>query len=86
MAMNKDSFKESITAALLQVSSENAVDGVSMESAISKLAGAIADQVDAYIRTATIIIPPGKIEVQQITSSPSPQLNPNTIAIDNALT
>lgn len=54
MALNLAKFKEGLKDALLEVAELNATDGTTLETAIERLANAVATEVDKYILTATV--------------------------------
>jgi hypothetical protein len=54
MALNLAKFKEDLKDALLEVAELNATDGTTLETAIERLANAVATEVDKYILTATV--------------------------------
>ena len=85
MALVLQTFEEKLTDKLVAAAKKNSKDGVTLESAMGKLAKAIAGEVDAYIRTATITIAPLAIVTSQTTTSPSPQSNPNPVVIENGI-
>ncbi len=74
MALRPDEFIQKLSASLLNVAQANSVDGVSQKDAILNFATAIAKEVDAYIRTATVTVTalPGDVQVQ---GSPAAQAN-----------
>lgn len=74
MALKPDDFISKLSASLLNVARANSVDGVPQETAILNFATAIAKEVDAYIRTATVTVTalPGDVQVQ---GSPAAQAN-----------
>ena len=52
---------------------------------MENISNAIAEQVDAYIKTLKLTIPTGGVVVTQTTASPSPQSNANPIVIENGV-
>ena len=56
-----------------------------LDKAMENISNAIAEQVDAYIKTLTLTIPTGGVVVTQTTASPSPQSNANPIVIENGV-
>ena len=54
MALNLAQFKADLKDALLEVAELNATDGTTLETAIERLANAVATEVDKYILTATV--------------------------------
>lgn len=57
-------------------------NGVTLENAMGELAKAIAGEVDAYIKTMTITIASGFVQVQ---GSPSAQENVSPIVIEKGI-
>jgi hypothetical protein len=64
MALDKSTFKMDLKTDLLAMAAANKADGVTPEEAMDRLAGVIADRVDAYIKTLTITIATGLVQVQ----------------------
>ena len=64
MALDKDAFKTDLKTDLLAMAAANNADGVTQEEAMDRLAGVIADRVDAYIKTLTITIATGLVQVE----------------------
>lgn len=85
MALVLQTFENSLTEKLVAAAKKNSKDGVTLENAMGELAKAIAGEVDAYIKTATITIEPLAIVTSQTTTSPSPQSNPNPVVIENGI-
>ena len=56
-----------------------------LDKAMENISNAIAEQVDAYIKTLTLTIQTGGIVVTQTTASPSPQSNETPIVIENGV-
>ena len=56
-----------------------------LDKAMENISNAIAEQVDAYIKTLKLTIPTGGVVVTQTTASPSPQSNANPIVIENGV-
>ena len=54
MSLNLNQFKADLKTSLLDVASQNAVDGTTLEKAMERLANAIATEVNKYILTATV--------------------------------
>lgn len=74
MALNLKTFKADLKTALVTVNSQNNKDGVDSDTALENLANALAEKVDAYIRTAEVTVTAltGEVSVQ---GSPSAQSN-----------
>lgn len=64
MALDKDAFKTALKTDLLAMAEANNADGVTQEEAMDRLAGVIADRVDAYIKTLTVTIATGLVQVE----------------------
>jgi hypothetical protein len=64
MALDKDAFKTALKTDLLAMAAANNADGVTREEAMDRFAGVIADRVDAYIKTLTITIATGLVQVE----------------------
>lgn len=64
MALDKTTFKAELKADLLAMAAANNADGVTREEAMDRFAGVIADRVDAYIKTITITIDTGLVQVE----------------------
>lgn len=62
--MVKSNLVTSLTTALVTASAKNKTAGITEQQALKNLANAIADCVDAYIRTATISTPSGSGTIQ----------------------
>lgn len=82
MALVLKTFEEKLTDKLVEASTKNAKEGVSREQAMGELAKAIAGEVDAYIKTMTITIASGLVQVQ---GSPSAQANVVPIVINGGI-
>lgn len=82
MALVLKTFEKDLTDKLVAAAKENANEGVTLEQAMGKLATAIAGEVDAYIKTMTITIASGLVQVQD---SPSGQANVDPIVITNGV-
>lgn len=82
MALVLKTFEDSLTEKLVDAAKKNSKDGVTLESAMGELAKAIAGEVDAYIKTMTITIASGLVQVQ---GSPSAQANVEPIVIENGI-
>lgn len=54
MSLNLAQFKADLKEALLEVAQANAVNGTTLETAMERLANAVATEVDKYIKTATV--------------------------------
>ena len=81
MSLNKNQFIEGLKTALKSAAETNkSVD--SMDTAMDNLATAIAGQVDSYIRTMTITIASGVVQVQ---GTPSAQANVAPIVVENGV-
>lgn len=90
MALNLTKFKKDLKSAMKSASQANAqLDPKNAEQALDKamenISNAIAEQVDAYIKTLKLTIPTGGVVVTQTTASPSPQSNANPIVIENGV-
>ena len=74
MALRPDDVISKLSVSRRDVARANSVDGVPQETAILNFATAIAKEVDAYIRTATVTVTalPGDVQVQ---GSPAAQAN-----------
>ncbi len=75
-------FEESLTDKLVAAAKKNANEGVTLEAAMGELAKAIAGEVDGYIKTMTITIASGLVQVQ---GSPSAQANVAPIVINGGV-
>jgi len=66
MALNLSSFKSSLKSALIDAANKNNKDNVTVDTAMTNLANAIAGQVDAYIKTAEVTVTAltGEVSVQ----------------------
>lgn len=82
MALVLQTFENSLTEKLVAAAKKNSKDGVTLENAMGELAKAIANEVDAYIKTMTITIASGLVKVQ---GSPSAQANVAPIVIENSI-
>ena len=82
MALVLQTFENSLTEKLVAAAKKNSKDGVTLENAMGELAKAIAREVDAYIKTMTITIASGLVQVQ---GSPSAQANVAPIVIENGI-
>lgn len=82
MALVLQTFENSLTEKLVAAAKKNSKDGVTLENAMCELAKAIAGEVDAYIKTMTITIASGLVQVQ---GSPSAQENVSPIVIENGI-
>lgn len=82
MALVLQTFENSLTEKLVDAAKKNSKDGVTLENAMGELAKAIAGEVDAYIKTMTITIASGLVQVQ---GSPSAQANVAPIVIDGGV-
>lgn len=82
MALVLQTFENSLTEKLVDAAKKNSKDGVTLENAMGELAKAIAGEVDAYIKTMTITIASGLVQVQ---GSPSAQSNVSPIVIENGI-
>ena len=71
-----------MTEKLVDAAKKNSKNGVTLENAMGELAKAIAGEVDAYIKTMTITIASGFVQVQV---SPSAQENVSPIVIENGI-
>lgn len=67
MALNKGSLKSKIEDAFNECKKAGEDDNASPDKIIADLSQAIADAVDEYIKSATIVIPGGQV-VQVVTS------------------
>lgn len=82
MALVLQTFENSLTEKLVDAAKKNSKNGVTLENAMGELAKAIAGEVDAYIKTMTITIASGLVQVQ---GSPSAQANVSPIVIENGI-
>lgn len=82
MALVLKTFEESLTDKLVAAANKNNKEGVTLEAAMGELAKAIAGEVDAYIKTMTITIASGVVQVQ---GSPSAQANVVPIVIESGV-
>lgn len=64
MALDEDAFKTALKTDLLAMAEANNADGVTREQAMDRLAGVLADRVDAYIKTLTVTIATGLVQVE----------------------
>ena len=73
MALDLDSFKANLKTALVGVNETNNKDGVDADTAIENLANALAEKIDAYIRTAEVTVTalPSEVSVTSATAGPS---------------
>lgn len=90
MALNLTQFKTDLKASMKAAAESNKElspndPAAALDKAMENIANAIAEKVDAYIKTITITIPIGGIVVTQTTTSPSPQSNATPIVLDNGL-
>lgn len=56
MALNLTKFKSDLKSALKTAQGKNQKDGVDSDTAIENLANELAEQIDAYIKTATVSV------------------------------
>lgn len=82
MALNIESFKDSLAGALQAAAEQNMANPTTTEGAMRRLADAIAEQVDAYVKTMTITIAKGLVQVQ---GTPSAQENLAPIIIEGGV-
>lgn len=82
MALNLETFKGKLKEKLVEAAGKNSKNGVTVDTAMENLANAIAGEVDAYIKTATITLVSGIIQVQ---GSPSAQANVAPIVVNNGI-
>ena len=82
MALNLTTFKSNLKSSLKTAAEANAQNGVSLDTAMENLANAIAAEVDAYIKTMTITILSGMIQVEGTAAA---QSNVAPIVIDNGV-
>lgn len=87
MALNLTKFKSDLKESLKSATDENLKispndPAKALDKAMENLANAIADKVDAYIKTMTITIASGLVQVQ---GSPSAQTNSTPIVITNGI-
>lgn len=83
MALNIETFKQNLVESLKAAAEQNASEVTTMEAAMNRLAEAIAGPVDEYIKTMTITIPTGVVQVQGTAAA---QSNVAPIVIDNGIT
>lgn len=82
MALNLTAFKSSLKAALKEAADDNSADGVTLDEAMGNLADAIASEVDAYIKTMTITLASGVVQVEGTASA---QTNVAPIVVDGGV-
>lgn len=87
MALNLTKFKSDLKESLKSAADDNLKISPNdptqaLDKAMENLANAIADKVDAYIKTMTITIASGLVQVQ---GSPSAQTNAVPIIITNGI-
>jgi len=82
MALNLTKFKSDLKNDLKTAAEANSKNDVTLDQALERLANVVADNVDAYIRTMTITIASGLVQVQ---GSPSAQTNAAPIVITNGI-
>jgi hypothetical protein len=75
-------FKSDLKNDLKTAAEANSKNDVTLDQALERLANVVADNVDAYIRTMTITIASGLVQVQ---GSPSAQTNATPIVITNGI-
>lgn len=82
MALNLTKFKSDLKKDLKTAAEANSKNDVTLDQALERLANVVADNVDAYIKTMTITIASGLVQVQ---GSPSAQTNAAPIVITNGI-
>ena len=82
MALVVESFKDSLAGALQVAAEKNMEHPTTTEDAIRRLSDVIAEQVDAYVKTMTITIATGLVQVQ---GTPSAQANVAPIIIEGGV-
>lgn len=87
MALNLTQFKKDLKSAMKSAAQANAqLDPKNAEKALDKamenISNAIAEQVDAYIKTMTITIATGAVQVQGTAAA---QSNATPIVIENGV-
>lgn len=82
MALNLTKFKSDLKKDLKTAAEANSKNDVTLDQALERLANVVADNVDAYIKTMTITIASGLVQVQ---GSPSAQTNAAPIIITNGI-
>lgn len=82
MALNLTKFKSDLKKDLKTAAEANSKNDVTLNQALERLANVVADNVDAYIKTMTITIASGLVQVQ---GSPSAQTNAAPIVITNGI-
>lgn len=82
MALNLTAFKSSLKDALKEAANDNRADGVTIDEAMGNLADAIASEVDAYIKTMTITLATGVVQVEGTAAS---QSNAAPIVVDGGV-
>ena len=90
MALNLTQFKKDLKASMKAAAEFNKElspndPAEALDKAMENIANAIAEKVDAYIKTMTITIPIGGVVVTQTTTSPSPQSNVDPIVVTNCV-
>lgn len=83
MALNIETLKQNLKESLKAAAEQNASEATTIEAAMNRLAEAIAGPVDAYIKTMTITIATGTVQVQGTAAA---QSNVAPIVIDNGIT
>lgn len=82
MPLNLTKFKSDLKKDLKTAAEANSKNDVTLDQALERLANVVADNVDAYIKTMTITIASGLVQVQ---GSPSAQANVAPIVIENGI-
>lgn len=90
MALNLAQFKIDLKASMKAAAESNNElspndPAAALDKAMENIANAIAEKVDAYIKTMTITIPIGGVVVTQTTTSPSPQSNVDPIVVTDCV-
>ena len=82
MALNLTKFKADLKTALLKAQAKNQKDGVSTDTAMGNLADEIATEVDKYIKTLTLTIATGVVQVEGTAAA---QANVVPIVVNNGV-
>ena len=83
MALNIETLKQNLRSSLKAAAEQNASEATTIEAAMNRIAEAIAGPVDTYIKTMTITIATGAVQVQGTAAA---QSNVAPIVIDNGIT
>lgn len=80
--LNLAAFKSSLKASLKEAANANSSNDIDLDKAMENLANAIANEVDSYIKSATITL---ATKVVQVQGSPSAQTNIAPIIVSNGI-